>query len=76
MITPVRVLLAAALAATGHAGACVLIAVLTCTTCVVRTLLPVLPQIAIAGVALAVMILCCLAARSIWSWPHIAGVAR
>lgn len=58
MITPVRILLAAALAATGHAGASALIAVLTCAAWLVRALLPVLPQVMAVsvGVALAVMI--------------------
>lgn len=58
MITPVRILLAAALALTGHAGASVLFAVLAFTGWMLRTLLPVLPQVLAVsvGVALAVMI--------------------
>lgn len=52
-----RILAAAVLASTGHAGASALVAVLLIAARVIRTLLPVLPQLTVTGVLLAIVLL-------------------
>jgi len=64
-MTPVRILLAALLAATGHAGASVLVAILGFTAWVLRTVLPVLPQVMAGAVALALAVAIPLTIRSV-----------
>ncbi|HZR50082.1 MAG TPA: hypothetical protein VFB06_11240 [Streptosporangiaceae bacterium] len=71
----IRVLLAAMLAATGHAGASVLVAVLVIAARLARVLLPVLPQLAVAVPAVAIVLTGLLAFRAVKGWPHLAAVA-
>lgn len=74
-----RIFLAAALTAVttaGHAAASILIALLTITAWLARNLLPVLPELAITGEALAVLVFAWLAFRELRYRPRIAAVAR
>lgn len=68
-MTPVRIFFAAALAATGHAGASVLIAVLSFAAWAVRNVLPVAPQLFLAAVLSALAVLVPLTVRSVLAFP-------
>lgn len=72
----IRILLAVALAATGHVGASVLVAILAASAGLVRAVLPVLPQLSAAGLGAAVIVMAYLVFRSVKGWPHIAVVAQ
>lgn len=64
-----RILTAAALAATGHAGASVLVAVLAFAAWVLRTILPVLPQVMAVSVGVALAVMIPLTVRSVLALP-------
>lgn len=60
-----RILIAAAFAVTGHAGASVLIAVLAFTGWALRTLLPVFPQVMAVSVGIALLVMIPVTVRSV-----------
>lgn len=65
----IRILLAVAIAATGHAGAAVLMAVITVTGWLARTLLPVLPVVLAVCLPAAIAAVAALTVRELRGRP-------